>query len=211
MIEHSDITGFISREKANMDIEVIGLTSNFDRGDPPNAGVTADELVVPGGATNPLVQQLGILDEDELANALVLSPDGRIAAAVSGLAMSRVKGELIPNIVEWHDEQAVTTMLERGDLEKAKELIFKCAPPYDPEAVDEKGHKLKKPVFSVAHVRARARVYMALKDWDAALADAEEGVKRLTEKGGWMSRRPVELDEAEELRESIQKTQDEVK
>jgi hypothetical protein len=40
---------FISREKANMDIQVIGLTSNFDRRDPRNAGVTADELVGPGG------------------------------------------------------------------------------------------------------------------------------------------------------------------
>lgn len=40
---------FISREKANMDIQVIGLTSHFDRGDPRNAGVTADELVGPGG------------------------------------------------------------------------------------------------------------------------------------------------------------------
>jgi hypothetical protein len=40
---------FISREKANMDIGVIGLTPGFDRGEPRNAGVTADELVGPGG------------------------------------------------------------------------------------------------------------------------------------------------------------------
>ena len=40
---------FVSREKANMKIEVIGLTPNFDRADPRNAGVTADELVSPGG------------------------------------------------------------------------------------------------------------------------------------------------------------------
>jgi hypothetical protein len=40
---------FVSREKANMKIEVIGLTPNFDMADPRNAGVTADELVGPGG------------------------------------------------------------------------------------------------------------------------------------------------------------------
>ena len=40
---------FISREKANMDLQVMGLVSGFDREDPRNAGVTADELVGPGG------------------------------------------------------------------------------------------------------------------------------------------------------------------
>ena len=32
-----------------MKIEVIGLTPGFDRADPRNAGVSADELVGPGG------------------------------------------------------------------------------------------------------------------------------------------------------------------
>ena len=40
---------FISREKVNMKIEVIGLTAHFDREDRRNAGVTDDELVGPGG------------------------------------------------------------------------------------------------------------------------------------------------------------------
>jgi len=39
---------FISREKANMDIQVIGLTPGFDKEDPRNEGVSADELVSPG-------------------------------------------------------------------------------------------------------------------------------------------------------------------
>lgn len=165
-------------------------------------------LVVPGGLANPIVRQLGILDEDERPNAIVLRPDGRIAVTVSGLTMSRTKGQLIPNVIEWHDEQAVKTLLTSGELEKAKELIFKLAPPYDPDAVDKKGRKPKKPIFSVSHLRARARVYMALKDLDAALADAEEVVKQLTAKGGWMSLRPDDLDEAEELRDAIRKQQE---
>ena len=40
---------FISREKANMKIQVVGLTPGFDKGDPRNAGVSADEYVGPGG------------------------------------------------------------------------------------------------------------------------------------------------------------------
>ncbi|MCP4003735.1 MAG: transposase [bacterium] len=40
---------FISREKANMDIQVIGMTPGFDREDPRNVGVDADEFVGPGG------------------------------------------------------------------------------------------------------------------------------------------------------------------
>ena len=40
---------FISREKANMGIEVMGMTPGFDREDPRNAGVDADEFVGPGG------------------------------------------------------------------------------------------------------------------------------------------------------------------
>jgi len=40
---------FISREKVNMKIQVIGQTPHFDRKDERNAGVTADELVGPGG------------------------------------------------------------------------------------------------------------------------------------------------------------------
>jgi len=39
---------FISREKTNMDIQVIGLRPGFDKEDPRNAGVTADEYVSPG-------------------------------------------------------------------------------------------------------------------------------------------------------------------
>jgi len=40
---------FISREKANMKLEVMGHTPHFDRADLRNAGVIADELVGPGG------------------------------------------------------------------------------------------------------------------------------------------------------------------
>jgi hypothetical protein len=44
---------------------------------------------------------------------------------------------------------------------------------------------------------------MALKQWDKALADAEEVVQRQRGIGGGMSLRTAELDEAEALRNSI--------
>ena len=40
---------FISREKADMDLQVMGMTPGFEREDPRNAGVGADEFVGPGG------------------------------------------------------------------------------------------------------------------------------------------------------------------
>lgn len=155
-------------------------------------------LMVPEGTNHPLVQQLGILDEDTGANALVLRPDGKVASFVSGLTLSRSKAEIINNLIIQQDEQTVIDLLAKGEAEKARELIFKLAPPFDPEAVDEKGRKLKKPVHNYIHLRARARVYRALGDQAAALSDAEEVLKFLTTKGGWMSMRPEGLDEAED-------------
>ena len=134
---------------------------------------------------------------------MVVRPDGTIAATVSGLTMSRSKQQLITNVIDRADEQTVNALLADGEVDKAKDLIFSLAPPFDPEAVDERGRPLKKPVYNHVHIRARARVYMALKDRAAAQADAEEVVKFLTEKGGWMSMRPEVLDEAENLLESI--------
>ena len=62
---------------------------------------------------------------------------------------------------------------------------------------------LKKPRYPLAHLRSRARVYMALEEWDKALADAEEVVQRQLGTDGGMSLRTDELDESEALRDSI--------
>jgi hypothetical protein len=93
--------------------------------------------------------------------------------------------------------------LESGDIQGAKTLIMTLAPPYDPNAVDEKGRKLKKPEQHIAHIRARVRVFMALKDYDKALADAEEVYSRQYAADSGMSQRTMELDEAEKLRDEI--------
>lgn len=158
---------------------------------------------VPGGMANPLVHRLGILSEDTSPNWVLLDKQGRILTVISGLSSNKNGGTLI-NVVACQDERVVNAALEKGDIEGAKKFILALAPPFDPDAVDEKGRKIaKKPTFNIAHLRARAKVYMALKEWDKALADAEETVHMQLNTDGGMSLRTDELDEAEQLRDEI--------
>jgi hypothetical protein len=176
-------------------------------GNTSKKNVDCPVLTVPGGIDNPLVHRLGILSEDEHLNSLLVARDGRIAAVISGLGKQRGReGGTLSNVICREDEMAVSAALERGDVQAAKERILTLAPPFDPDAVDERGRKLKKPVCHTAHLRARARVYMALKDYDKALADAEEVYSRQYGTDSGMSLRTPELDEAEQLRDSILKT-----
>lgn len=167
----------------------------------PYGKVDCPIFTVPGGIDNPLVRRLGIVSEDKEINCVLVDKNGRIALMYSGL--SNQGGTAIPSAIMFEDEKAVSAALERGEIEAAKEKIFKLAPPYDPNAVDAKGHKPPKPNYSTSHLLARARVYMALKEWDKALADAEEVVQRHTDTGGGLSLRIDELDASEQLRDKI--------
>ena len=161
-------------------------------------------LTVPGGMDNALIHRLGILAENKHINTVLVNKDGRIALMQSGLLNGgRHDGAVILNVIMGEDENAISAALERGDIEAAKRKIFTLAPPYDPNAVDAKGRKLPKKTYSLAHLRARARVHMALKDYDAALADAEEVVQRQLGTDGGMSLRTDELDASEKLRDTI--------
>ncbi len=161
-------------------------------------------LTIPGGMDSPLVHRLGMLAEDSQLNSVLVNKDGRIAVALSGLVhQGRHDGTTILNVIMREDEKTISAALDRGEIQAAKDKIFALAPPFDPNAVDAKGHKLPKPAYSLSHLRARARVYMALKDYDAALADAEEVVHRQLGTDGGMSLRTDELDASEELRDSI--------
>ena len=161
-------------------------------------------VIVPGGMRNPLVRKLGILAEDERPNTVILRPDGSIAAVVSGLA--RTKGNVIQNVIEWQDEKAVDDALDRGDLEEAKRLAFTMAPLKEPIPPDQKKRRRKRPKpISLPHLRSRAKVYMAMKDWKLALVDAEEVYLRIKRRDGFLSMRTAELDEAEKLRAAVLK------
>ncbi|MFK7849779.1 MAG: hypothetical protein AB8D78_02275, partial [Akkermansiaceae bacterium] len=164
-------------------------------------------LMVPGGIRNPLVQQIGILSEDESLNCMLLSRDGRVAAAISGLAKQSGRGRAttLESVVVRDDEIKVAKMIADGKIEEAKDFILGLAPPFDPEAVDDRGRKLKKPSYSLSHLRARAQLYLAIGELELALADAEEVVQRQLGTDGGMSLRTDELDKSEELREEIRK------
>lgn len=168
-------------------------------------GVQCPVLIVPGGVANPLVQRLGMLSEDRSLSNVLLRKDGQIALAMSGsLGNQDARYVEIPShVIARTDEEAVNAALNRSDVEAAKTLIFSLAPVFDPNAVDEKDRKLQPPVYGLAHLRARARVFMALKEWDKALADAEEVCERQLAKDGGMSLRTDELDESEALRDEI--------
>ncbi len=157
---------------------------------------------IPGGIANPLVHRLGILSEDTSPNSVLIGKDGRILSVISGLASNK-NGSTLINVVACQDERFVNAALEKGDNEGAKKYILAMAPAFDPDAVDAKGRKLKAPTFQMPHLRARARVYLALGELDLALADAEEVVQLQLGTDGGMSLRTDELDEAEALRESI--------
>lgn len=170
--------------------------------------LACEVVMVPGGVSHPVVKQFGVTDEDQRSNALLLRPDGKVATFLSAHTLSRAKGQAIPHVIEWHDREKVVGLLEEGRLDEARELIFTLAPPFDPEAVDERGRKLKKPKIAPSHLRARARVYLAMKDYDQALADAEEVAKEQMRVEGWMSLRTDQLDQDEAFRDEVLKKRD---
>lgn len=156
-------------------------------------------VLVPGGMQNSIVQKMGILEEDTRPNIVILRPDGSVAAALSGMTMSSQHGDVVQNVIEWHDEKAVDNALARGDLDEAKRLAFAFAPVADPTTPDKKPAK----AISVPHLRSRAKVYMAMQQWQAAFDDAEQAYLAVNIKAGWLSMRTAELDMTEKLKAAI--------
>jgi len=179
------------------DAEKIGaLLKPSDKGVAP---ITCPVMMVPNGLKNPIVQKLGIESEDEVANVLLMRPDGSIAAMRSGRYAN------IQNIINWHDETLVNAALDKGDIEEAKRLVFQFAPAEPPVSTDPKKKNVKPAPPSTEHLRARARVYLAMKEYDKALADAEEVLSRQKATDGGMSLRSKELGIIEKLVEEIRK------
>jgi hypothetical protein len=156
-------------------------------------------VIVPGGMQNSIVQELGFLEEGTRPNIVILRPDGSVAAALSGMTMSTQHGDVVKNVIEWHDEKAVDAALARGDLDEAKRLAFAFAPVVDPAMPAKKPAK----TISVPHLRSRAKVYMAMQQWQAALDDAEQAYLAVNIKAGWLSMRTAELDMTEKLKATI--------
>lgn len=154
-------------------------------------------VTLPGGSHHPLINQLGILSEDEMSNLVLFRPDGSVFRVASGLEMqTKARDRIIRNSLEWHDEQSILKLLEDGRVDEAKRMIFALAPPVEDQA--------KAPSVSLAHLRSRARVYLATGELDAAIADAKAAVKQKTFDDAGMSMRTEELTETEDLLRKIE-------
>lgn len=197
-----------AEERATKDLRIVVALTQFEDGK-TRSFLTANPLGCPtlhfpGGSKHPLINQLGVLSEDETTNLVIFRPDGSIARVVSGLSMqTKERHKMVSNCLEWHDEQSINHQLQSGRLNEAKNLIFKLAPPPPPEDLTDK-KKRKQPEVSLAHLRSRARVYLAMGELEKALEDAKSAVRQKTDKDAGMSIRTDELTETESLLREIQ-------
>ena len=152
-------------------------------------------LAVPNGLENSLVKRLGMPTLKSGLNGVILGKDGRILKAVSGLSPTSMRigdimGNSVRNLVARQDELKALAMIEKGQAEEAKQMILALAPHQDPEQL-------------LSHLRARARVYAALGDWEKALADAETVTRRRARMDADMSELSAQLGKDEAFRDEM--------
>jgi len=132
--------------------------------------------VLPGGVSNPLVRQLGILAADRIPNPYLLLGDGTIAWSISGLTYQICGGSTVAgavsasiriNVDKMRTDRAFE-MLDKGDFKKAVSLFDEQLPPK--MIADEWTHD---------RLQGRALARMGLKDWEGALKDIEAAQARL--------------------------------
>jgi tetratricopeptide (TPR) repeat protein len=165
--------------------------------------IPCTKLTVPSGIKNPLVLQLGLNAEDVGLNCVLVDKSGTVLLAMSGL--SPVKNRLgnthnlaMRNAITRQDELKVYSLIENGEIEAAKEFIMNLAPITEIKE-DDNPKKKAKTTFphAISHMRARARMYLASKNFEAALKDAKQIVDRQIEFDGSMSLRSEQLDKDE--------------
>ena len=107
------------------------------------------------------------------------------------------------HVIEYHDEKAVEDAIARGDLEEAKRIAFAHAPLTQEPPPDAPRHWKPKKIGTV-HMRARAKVYAAMGEWELAKADAQVAYLAINSKAGHISMRTEDLEEIEALKDLIQ-------
>ena len=127
---------------------------------------------------------------------LIIKPNGKIAAFISGQAM-RGFGSGMKSVIETGDEQRVDQALEQGDKERAKRIAFHFAPVDDLQ-------KAKNRRTSVHHLRSRAKVYLAMGLWDLADEAVTSLYQRAAEESQSLDRRTNDLGQAQELRKALE-------
>lgn len=125
--------------------------------------------MVPGGLSNPLVQQLGILSADRVPNVYLLRRDGTVAWHTSGFVYKSDFGYpfaiwLAMGVhIEVCDTELAYRALAKGEFAKAKKIF---SGPFLPGKDERYG-------WRAPRFHGRALANMGLNDWEAALADIE--------------------------------------
>ncbi len=129
--------------------------------------------MVPGGLSNPLVRQLGVLSADRIPNVYLLRRDGTIAWHTSGFVYKSDFGypfaiRLAMGVhIEVCDTELAYRALAKGEFSEAKKIF---SGPFLP-GKDER-YRWRAPRF---HGRALAN--MGLNDWEASLADIDTAIE----------------------------------
>ncbi len=154
-------------------------------------------LCISDDVRNSLDRKFGMLHDGGRPAIVILRPDGFVALAASALSQQGIEryGNLTSTFFLQQDEAAVADALSKGDLNEAKRLAFTHAPAANTSLPREQ--------LATEQLRARAKVYLAQGDWEAALVDVDLVYGRLLEQAGLMGMRTAELDEIEQLRDHI--------
>jgi tetratricopeptide (TPR) repeat protein len=137
---------------------------------------TCEVAMVPNGLDNPLVAKYGILSADLTPNIFLLRPDGSISWSISGLRyqvqgqggkMTNVIGNGIDAQLNVLQYETAKSALDQGDFKKAVKLFSEVLAP----------KKLKGDWWATFRFYCRARAYVSLKDWEAALADIDVAIE----------------------------------
>lgn len=166
-------------------------------------------LALPGGQDHPLVRRMGLPSMKSGLNAVLIDKQGRVLITQSGLTPASMRignifGNMLKNGVAHQDALKIQAMIDRGEAEAAKKMILVLAPHLDPGESDKEGRTInRREDHLLAHLRARARAYAALKEWSKAFADADLICKRRARMDADISQRSKQLGIDEAFREEM--------